>query len=84
MRRLRQAVGAVHVPAIAMSIEDNDLQLVEAVLRGIGASGEYDFSGLTVYDRQQLRAEWMAVCLPRTANMVGIEWDGRRRLRYRP
>ena len=42
-------------------------------MRGVGTSP--DAFGANSYEVEQMRAEWMAGCLPRTASMMGVEWD---------
>ena len=57
------------------SYDHANIRLVEAVLSGI--------TGDTAYERAQKRAEWMHASLPKTAALMGIEWDERKRLTYR-
>ncbi len=59
------------------------VHLVETILRGSGAGRPPDrgIVGATQRETQQLRAEWLATQLPKTAGLIGVEWDGQPRLR---
>ena len=64
--------------------KESYLRLIETVLGGIGPGDSSPrLIGMSHYERQQMRAEWMVKCLPRTAGMIGVEWDGIERLRWR-
>jgi hypothetical protein len=71
-----------------MNSSENELQFIEAVLRGIPTrNGERGIDpgivGPNVYETQQMRAEWCVKMLPWTANHIGVEWDGKSRLTVR-
>jgi hypothetical protein len=70
-----------------MTADDSVVRFVEAILRGEEHRNGRELSagivGKSDHETRLMRAEWVARCLPRTAAMVGVEWDGVKRLTER-
>ena len=61
---------------------ERHLELLECILTGEGGGRKIDggIVGGSHYETQQMRAEWVRLFIPRTANWWGVEWDGIKRL----
>jgi hypothetical protein len=63
--------------------DDAAVSFVELILRGGTSTSGHGILGKSARETQQLRSEWMCRMMPRTANLIGVEWDGVKRLQGR-